>query len=589
MLEVSALRVSDELIPVALERLAQSRGDEPAFTFVDYEVDQDGFFESLTWSELRRRVQVVAGELSKHGAVGDRVAILAPQSMEYIVGFLGALEAGLVAVPLSVPMGGAHDERAARVLENCEPVVVLTTTTSVDAVLPSMNAPSAQGIAVIELDVLDYDAPAAPYSTDRDGERLALLQYTSGSTGTPSGVSVTHRNIVVNIDQIVTDMFSGLGGEPPEETTLVSWLPFYHDLGLMLGIMSPIGIGRHAVVTSPMSFLQKPSRWIKLLAGYPCVHSAAPNFAFDLAARRTRDEDLEGLSLAGVRGILNAAERVQAGTIRRFSERFTPFGLSPGAQTPAYGLAEATLYVSSAVVGSDTPVVSFDFERLADGYAVRVDDAGAGSEQIGLGHPRSTTFRIVDPESRTECPEGKVGEIWVYGDNVAAGYWRNPERSESVFGGRLEAPSEGTAPGPWMRTGDLGVMSGDDLFVVGRIKDLIIIDGRNHYPDDVESTVSAHTGARTAAIAVPGDGTEQLVVVAELRRLPSDPAEVATAVRDARAKAAAAIAQRHSLRASDIVLVPQGAIPITTSGKTRRQESARLYREGAFQRLGEEA
>lgn len=580
----------DELIPVALERRSRTQADEPAFTFVDYDVDPDGFFETLTWSELHHRVRVVAAELLRHGVAGDRVALLAPQSMDYIVGFLGALEAGLIAVPLSVPIFGVHDERASKVLENCEPVAVLTTTAAIDAVLPSVNAAAGPAITMIELDALDYDGPAGSYRSEHSGARPALLQYTSGSTGTPSGVMVTHRNVALNINQIVADQFADNGGRPTEETTLVSWLPFFHDLGLMLGIMAPVGTGRHAVVTSPVSFLQKPSRWIRLLAMYPDAHSAAPNFAFDLAARRTRDEDLEGLSLARVHGVMNAAERVQAGTVRRFNERFSPFGLRDGVQLPAYGLAEATLYVSSLEPGRELPIVAFDLEKLAAGYALRVEagvDGDDASVQVGLGGPRSTVFRIVDPDTCEESPDGRVGEIWAYGENLAAGYWRDPVRTEQVFNGRLNTPSEGVPEGPWMRTGDLGVMFEGDLFIVGRIKDLIIIDGRNHYPDDIEATVTAHTGARTAALAVAGEGTEGLVVVAELRRLPADPAEIAELVRDVRSRVTTAIAQKHALRVADVALVPQGAIPITTSGKTRRRQTADLYRSGALQRLGE--
>ncbi len=582
---------SDDLIPVLLERRARVQPDGPAYTFVDYDVDPEGFFETLTWSELYARVRVVAAELLCHGAAGDRVAILAPQSMDYIVGFLGALEAGFIAVPLSVPLFGAHDERASKVLENCEPVAVFTTTSVIDAVMPSVNAAAGRRITVIELDALDYDAPVPEYHSEHDGARPALLQYTSGSTGVPSGVIVTHRNVALNIDQIAVDQFTDVGGYPPADTTLVSWLPFFHDLGLMLGIMAPVGTGCHAVVTSPMSFLQKPSRWIRLLASYPGAHSAAPNFAFDLAVRRTRDEDLEGLSLERVHGVMNAAERVQAGTVRRFNERFSQFGLKPGVQLPAYGLAEATLYVSSLEPGRELPIVAFDLEKLAAGYALRVEagvDGEDASVQVGLGRPRSTVFRVVDPETRVESPAGRVGEVWAYGENMAAGYWRDPARTEEVFTGRIENPAEGTPAGPWMRTGDLGVMFEDDLFIVGRIKDLIIIDGRNHYPDDIEATVTAHTGARTAALAIAAEGTEDLVVVAELRRLPSDPAEVAELVRETRSRVAAAIAQKHALRVADVALVAQGAIPITTSGKTRRRETANLYRTGALQRLGED-
>ncbi len=587
-------------IPAVLAQRGRLQPDEVAFTFVDYDVDPDGFAESLTWSELHQRATVVAGELRRFGTVGDRVAIIAPQSMDYVVGFLGALEAGLVAVPLSVPMFGAHDQRVSTVLRDCEPVAILTTSASVDDVMPSVADVVGARIGVLELDALDYDAPPAPYTVDRARAKIALLQYTSGSTGTPSGVTITHDNIVANIGQVVTDQFSDFGGVPPVDTTLLSWLPFYHDMGLMLGIMAPVGTGRHAVLTSPLSFLQKPARWIQLLARYPRAHSAAPNFAFELAARRTSDADMEGLSLAGVHSIMNAAERVQIGTFRRFNERFAKFGLSTDIQIAGYGLAEATLYVASVEPGTPQPIARFDYEKLSAGYALRVDEAAgddaaadAAAEQsgfasvlLGLGPSRSATFRVVDPETGIESPADRVGEIWVHGRNVAAGYWRNPQRTEEVFGAKIVDPSPGTPEGPWMRTGDLAVMSEGSLYIVGRIKDLIIIDGRNHYPDDIEETVTAYTGARTAAVAVPGTDTEELVVIAELRRLPSTPEAVAERVREVRKEVTAAIARRHNLRVADVVLVGQGAIPITTSGKTRRKESAAICRAGGFSRLG---
>ncbi|GAA4404932.1 fatty-acid--AMP ligase [Tsukamurella soli] len=593
--------MSDDVsIPEILERRARLEPNGAAYTFVDYDVDPAGYAETLTWSQMHQRATVVAGELRRVGTVGDRVAIIAPQSMDYVVAFLGILEAGMVAVPLSVPLFGAHDERTSVVLRDCDPAALVTTSAAVDAVMPSVAAVPGARIAVIEVDALDLDAPPAPYTTVRSASDLALLQYTSGSTGTPSGVAVTHGNIVANIEQVATDQFSDFGGTPPVDTTLVSWLPFFHDLGLMLGIMAPVGTGRHAVLTSPISFLQKPSRWIRLLADYPCAHSAAPNFAFELAARRTSDADLEGLSLAGVHAVMNAAERVQVGTVERFNERFAPYGFTPGMHMAGYGLAEATLYVASVAPRTELPIARFDYEKLAAGYALRLDTTAAahadaaqatdsdatGSLLVGLGPQRITTFRVVDPETGRECPDDRVGEIWVHGPNVAAGYWRNPTRTEETFGGRIVAPSEGTPEGPWMRTGDLAVMSEGSLYIVGRIKDLIIVDGRNHYPDDIEQTVSACTGARTAAVSVAGQDTEELVVIAELRRLPADAAAVAERVAQVRRDVTAAIARQHSLRVADVVLVPQGAIPITTSGKTRRRESAAIYRAGGFDRLG---
>lgn len=294
----------------------------------------------------------------------------------------------------------------------------------------------------------------------------------------------------------------------------MSWLPFYHDMGLLLGVMGAVLLGRHSVVMSPIAFLQKPSRWIQQLAINPCAFTAGPNFAFELAARRTTDEDMAGLDLSSVHTILSGSERIHAATIRRFNDRFARCNLPANALAPSYGLAEAMVYVASAPRENRPVTVRLDYENLVGGNA----QAGpGGAELVSIGAPRACTVRIVDPETHTECPNGRVGEIWVHGPNVASGYWHNADATERTFGGHLESPSAGTPVGPWLRTGDLGVIYEGEMLVVGRIKDLLIVDGRNHYPDDIEATVQELTGGRVAAVPVSGEGGEQLVVIAELK------------------------------------------------------------------------
>jgi long-chain fatty acid adenylase/transferase FadD26 len=576
--------VIESSIPAALREQARKQPDARAFTFIDYELDPAGYSESLTWSQVHRRVQVVAEQVASCGSPGDRVAILAPHGLDYIVGFLGAMQAGFIAVPLSVPQFGTHDERVSAALRDSSPVAIVTTSAVVNDVVSGAHALPGSAPAVIEIDALDLDSAPAFHPNRSAYTKTALLQYTSGSTRQPAGVVVTHKNVIANLGQVFSDYLEDYGGVPPPGTTVVSWLPFYHDMGLLLGIFAPVAVGMHAVLISPMAFLQKPARWMQLLASNIRSLSAAPNFAFELAARRTSDDDMAGLDLGNVLGIIDGSERIHAATIRRFTQRFARFNFPDTAMWPSYGLAEATLYVASSPPGRPPATVCFDYEKLSAGYAKRCGNDG-GVELVSYGPPRASTVRIVDPETRIENPAGKIGEIWVHGDNVASGYWRNPQTSEHTFAGRLVEPSPGTPPGPWLRTGDLGVMSDGELFIVGRIKDLLIVDGRNHYPDDIEATIQEITGGRAAAISVPEDRTEQLVAIVELKKRGGSHEEALHRLRTVKREVTSAISRSHSLRVADLVLVPPGSIPITTSGKIRRSACAERYRQDEFTRL----
>ncbi|NDJ87815.1 AMP-binding protein [Mycolicibacter kumamotonensis] len=568
-------------IPALLRERAEQWPDRAAFTFLDYEVDQAGYADTLTWSQILGRTESVAVEVAAVASPGDRVALLAPQGLEYIAGFFGAMEAGCIVVPLPVPAFGSHDERVTAALKDCAPTAVLTTSAVVGDIQACINALGGNLPAIIEVDLLDLDSPAGWNGTGALPTKAALLQYTSGSTGSPRGVVVSHRNVFANIEQVMQDYFGQDGGAPPEDTTLVSWLPFYHDMGLLLGVMGAVTLGRPSVVMSPIGFLQKPARWIQQLAINPSSFTAGPNFAFELAARRTTDEDMAGLDLGGVHTILSGSERIHAATIRRFTERFARFNLPANALSPSYGLAEAMVYVASAPRANRPVTVRLNYEKLVAGTA-EADPAGA--DLVSIGAPRACTVRIVDPETRTECPDGRVGEIWIHGPNVASGYWHNPEATERTFGGRLDAPTPGTPAQPWLRTGDLGVIHDGEMLVVGRIKDLLIVDGRNHYPDDIEATVQELTGGRVAAVPVTGDGREQLVVIAELKsRGTSD--EEAQRIQNLKHEVSAAVSRSHGVRVSDLMFVAPGSLPITTSGKIRRSTCADCYRSQQFSRL----
>jgi long-chain fatty acid adenylyltransferase FadD28 len=548
---------------------------------MDYEQDRAGIAESLTWSQLYRRALSLAHELRLHGSTGDRAVILAPQGLDYITAFLGALQAGRIAVPL----GGASDERVNTVLRDASPSAVLTTSAiagNIDEYVESKSGESAP--SVIEVDLLDLDSKKGPDARVDSSTDTAYLQYTSGSTRSPAGVMVSYKNIMANFEQINADFFGDRGGVAPPDTTMVSWLPFYHDMGLHLGIIFPVLTGFCAVLTSPVAFLQRPARWMQLLGRNSHALSAGPNFAFELAARKTSDDDLAGLDLGNVLSILNGSERVQPATLRRFTERFASFNLQDRVLRPSYGMAEATLYVATREAGEPPQIVHFESEKLTAGLAKRWT-SGGGTPLVSYGVPQSPMVRIVDPETSLERPAGTTGEIWVHGGNVASGYWQKPQESEQTFGATLVAPSAGTPEGPWLRTGDLGFISDGELFIIGRIKDLLIVYGRNHSPDDLEATIQSIAPGRCVAISVPDKGTEKLVAIIELKNRADSNEEAVNKFEVVKRKVTSAISNMHGLSVADLVVVAPGSIPITTSGKVRRAACVERYRQNQFARL----
>jgi fatty acid CoA ligase FadD21 len=562
---------------------ASLRPHDVAYTFTNYEDDWEGVPESVTWSQLARRTLNVAHELGPHGSVGDRAVILAPQSLDYIAAFLGSMQAGLIAVPLPLPHRGSSHGRVSAVLADASPLVVLTTSAVAKDITEYIDQSGMDDVPkIVEIDSMNVDADGGASVQTPDFPSVAYLQYSSGSTRTPTGVMISHRNLQTNFEQLMRSFFGDSHMKAPPNATMVSWLPFYHDMGLVLGICAPILGGYRGELTSPVAFLERPARWVRSLAANPSSWSAAPNFAFDLAARKTSDRDLAGLDLGGVLGIISGAERVQPATLNRFVDRFAHFNFRDHMMRPSYGLAEATVFVTSGT-WSDSSTVQFDIDELSAGRA-RPCAAGTGSSLVRYEVPQSPTLRIVDGDTNRECQQGAVGEIWVHGANVADGYWSKPPEEQRCFGARLVDPSPGTPDRPWLRTGDLGFFYKDGLFIVGRIKDLLIIRGRNHHPEDIEATVQEITGGRVAAISVPVNGTEQLVTVAEVKKRGdfNEPMRWLTCLKR---EVTAAISNAHGVNVGDLVLVPPGSIPSTTSGKIRRAACLEEYSQHRFARL----
>jgi fatty acid CoA ligase FadD21 len=578
---------------------ASLRPHDIAVTFTDYVQDSTGIAESLTWQQLSRRTLNVARELSIHASPGDRAVILAPQSLDYILAFLGAMQAGLIAVPLPLPRRDSNDDRVSAVLADTSPAVVVTTSAVAEDIAEYVGRgrmyPVPKVFAIDAIDAIDSshvgdgvgDGVAGTTGRTADLPNVAYLQYSSGSTRLPTGVMISHRNLQANFDQLMRGYFADTPAKVRSNITFVSWLPFYHDMGLMLGVCAPILSGHRVELSSPISFLERPARWMRSLAATPHTFSAAPNFAFDLAARRTTDSDLAGMDLGRVVGIINGAERVEPASLRRFVDRFAHFNFRDHMVRPSYGLAEATVFVATCTWNESSEAVRFDVDGLSNGRVQRCSghSTNTGTELVKYQLPQLPTLRIVDSDTNRECLHGLVGEIWVHGANVADGYWNKPPEEQRCFGAVLADPSPGTPDGPWLRTGDLGFISEDALFIVGRIKDLLIIRGRNHYPEDIEATVQGITGGRVAAISVPLNSTEKLVTVIEVKKRGDSTEDAMRWLTCVKSDVTSAISNAHGLNVGDLVLVSPGSIPTTTSGKIQRAACVEQYSHGQFTRL----
>ncbi|MGP3953505.1 fatty acyl-AMP ligase [Streptomyces sp. 7N604] len=570
-----------------LARAAAVAPDDPAFTFADFTAESAGRRTVLTWSALDHRVRAMAGILTQAGAAGERVAIVAPQGLEYVIGFLGALRAGAIAVPLFPPNLPGHDERLASALDDARPACLLTTNSSRAAIADFCTGRRLPGSPrTIAVDGAELGKAAAGPADDAAPalvrpEDCAYLQYTSGATRTPSGVEVTHANVVANVQQGVAAF-----DIQRDRNQVVSWLPLFHDMGLVIAVATPV-VGRiHSLITDPLAFLQQPVRWLRLLAEHPGAVTAAPNFAYDYCARRVQGEHRDGLALGQVSVMISGSEPIRPDTVSRFQQAFAANGVTPEMIRPSYGLAEATVFVSTSPTGQAPRVTAFDRELLGKGTARPVAGAAPGTftELVSCGRPVGQEVVVVDAETRRRLPDGEVGEIWVRGPNVARGYWRSPGRSAETFGAVLaDDPSDVAGDRHWLRTGDLGVLHDGCLYVTGRIKDLIIIDGTNHYPQDIEATVQeAHALIRydhVAAFALTVHDEERLVIVAEHSRQISDPGAerdaVARAVRDA-------VVAGHGAAVHDFVLAPPGTVPRTSSGKVARSACRRRYLAGTW-------
>jgi acyl-CoA synthetase (AMP-forming)/AMP-acid ligase II len=559
-----------------LRHRAQQQGTRSAYVFLG---DGEAEHDRIDYAILDRRARTIAARLLASGGAGERVLLLFPPGLDYLAALFGCMYAGALAVP-APPPNPARLRRTlpqlSAIARDAEPRFVLTVAPllELEGLVAEPTLARASWLATDDVDA--WPAPWLPEAwqdPQLGPEHLAYLQYTSGSTAAPRGVMISHGNLLHQLDQFD----QGYAHTP--DSVMVTWLPGFHDLGLVYGLLMPLYVGFRCVVLPPLRFLERPARLLRAISHYRGTHVPGPNFAFDLLAARTDPAELVGLDLSSWIVALNGAEPIRSESESRFLQAFAAHGLRPNVISHAMGMSEATSKISSEPAAQQLArFLWIDGAALERNRVQPVAPHSPGARELaGLGTPAlDTRLRIVDPEARAALPEGHVGELWVASASVAQGYWGNPEATEQTFRARLlDEPDAG----PFLRTGDLGFVWNGELFLTGRLKDVIIIRGQNHHPQDLEWTVrAAHPSIRpncAAVFCVPDiDGqrdAERLVLVTEVEPELADPPEpVFSAIRTA-------ILEGHDLRLSAIVLLPPRQLPKTTSGKIQRRRCRELF------------
>jgi acyl-CoA synthetase (AMP-forming)/AMP-acid ligase II len=581
--------------------------EQPDHRIYTYLVDGETEGAHLTYHELDSQARAIGALLQSYKASGERALLLYPAGLEFISVFFGCLYAGVVAVPLPPPNMAQPQRTFPRfrtIVSDAQPTLVLTTSSilaKVEAIFA--QAPGLRSLRWLATDKItgsaadEWQDPAVGVNT------LALLQYTSGSTAIPRGVMVSHENLLENSAHIKQAF------EISDDAVSVTWLPIFHDMGLTNGVIQPLYSGRHCVFMPPQSFLQRPARWLQAISTYHATISGGPNFAYEMCARKITEEQRSTLDLSSWTLAYNGAEPVRADTLKRFAAAFAPCGFQPRFFYPCYGLAEATLLVSGGLVKDEPILRTTQVAALEHNHNVVDQLSGRRTNVrtlVGCGRAvADTRIVIVNPVSLRACGPDEVGEIWVSAPSVAKGYWNRPDETKLTF----DAYLANTGEGPFLRTGDLGFLANGELFVTGRLKDLIIIGGRNLYPQEIELTVQqSHPAVRPAccaAFSVEISDEERLVVAAEVEpryapnphtngdgngngngashahvngRLALDVEAMVRAIRRA-------VAQEHDVRVHAVLLLRAGSIPKTSSGKLQRRACQAGFLDGTLARL----
>ncbi|MEL7038599.1 MAG: AMP-binding protein [Cyanobacteria bacterium J06592_8] len=554
---------------------SEHQSNQTAYIFLE-----EGETEShkLTYQQLDLQAKAIAASLQSIAQAGERALMLYPPGIEFLPAFFGCLYAGIIPVPAYPPRSNQNLVRLESIISDAQVSIVLTTTSVLDKVKNQFSQSNQfSNIHYIATETVSGELASDWQKPTLDKESLAFLQYTSGSTGNPKGVMVTHQNLMHNERLIKMAMGHS------EKTIFVGWLPLFHDMGLVGNVLQPLYLGIPSILMSPVAFLQKPIRWLQAISRYKATTSGGPNFAYDLCVQKIKPEQCTDLDLSSWNVAFNGAEPVRAETLEKFTQTFAPLGFRPQAFYPCYGMAETTLFVSGGLQTLSPVFSKVDRTQLQNHQVESVQNNSVDTQTlVGCGQTFFDKIIIVNPESLTRTASNEVGEIWVAGGSVAEGYWNKPDLSEKTF----QAYLADTQEGPFLRTGDLGFFQAGELFITGRIKDVIIIRGRNHYPQDIEKTVEkSHPALRSnagAAFSVEIDGTEQLIIAQEversyIRKLDVD--EVVSAIRKA-------VSEQHELLVSGVIFLKTASIPKTSSGKIQRHACKQGFLDGTLNVVG---
>ena len=562
--------------------------EQPHQTIYNFLVDGETEEIALTYGQLEQKAKAIAAYLQSVCSPQDRVLLLFPAGLDYITAFFGCLYAGVIAIPAYPPRPNRSLNRIHNILQNAQTNIALTTSETVQSLSRQLEVtPELQDLRWITTDTIDNNIATYWHEPSLDEDSIAFLQYTSGSTAEPKGVKIAYRNLLHNLEAIHRCF------RHSTQSRGVIWLPPYHDMGLIGGVLQPLFGDFPVTLMSPLMFLQNPLRWLKAISRDRATTSGGPNFAYDMCVRKFKPEQLRGLDLSSWQVAFNGAEPINHETLNSFAETFAPYGFDYSAFYPCYGMAEATLIISG---GSNTAVVTKTVRGKAlEQNKIEIADDNEPHPHTLVSCGRSLfdqRIAIANPETLVSCKPGEVGEIWVSGTSIAQGYWRQPQISEATFNAYLKD----TQSGPFLRTGDLGFICEGELFFTGRLKDLIVIKGRNHYPQDIEKTVQETTSwirpSCVASFSIELQGEEKLVVLAEVERTywsrnrsSSNGTAAMISVKDLTQSIRREISKNHDLQTHSILLLKPGTLPKTSSGKIQRHACRAEFLEGNLKGL----
>lgn len=549
--------------------------EQPHQTIYNFLVDGETEEISLTYGQLEQKAKAIAAYLQAVCSPQDRVLLLFPAGLDYITAFFGCLYAGVIAIPAYPPRPNRSLGRIQNILQNAQTNFALTNSDTLQSLSRQLEStPELNSLHWITTDTLNHHLGQNWHQPNISVDDIAFLQYTSGSTAEPKGVKIAYKNLLHNLEAIHRCF------KHSEQSRGVIWLPPYHDMGLIGGVLQPLFGDFSVTLMSPLMFLQNPLRWLKAISHYQATTSGGPNFAYDLCVRKFKPEQLAGLDLSSWQVAFNGAEPINHETLNKFAETFAPYGFDYAAFYPCYGMAEATLIISggsknAAVVTKTVQGKALEENKIIDAHS----NESYPHTLVSCGRSLvNQKIAIANPETLVSCPPGEVGEIWVSGSSIAQGYWRQPEITEATFGAYLKDTQEG----PFLRTGDLGFLDQGELFFTGRLKDMIVIKGRNHYPQDIEKTVEQTTSwirpGCVASFSIDLQGEEKLIVLAEVERRywsskrngRKSSSQEMMEVKELTQLIRREVAKNHDLQVYASLLLKPGSLPKTSSGKIQR-------------------